>query len=414
MNASASDTPQVRRSAFAEPFFRRYFPASCFSSLGTWITRFLIGWSAWELTHSAFWVGVVSALMLLPIFVLSPLFGIVSDRINPRNGLLVTVGGQGVIAGLAGLGSYSGWFSLPWLLCLAVAVGAVTSAHTPIRLALIPRLVSRESLPSAIGSSAIIFNASRILGPAAGGWLIANASMALAFVLSMALFVGAFLILLTVRCRERSSCKEKASFFFELAAGIAYVRKHRGIKLILAFTLINGLVGRSVMELLPAISGQLLKGDANTLAILTATAGAGSIVGGFILSRQMGREQQLMNMVILSLLTGSLCLLPVHWISGVMGLAVMVGYLAMTSTVVGTGCQALAQLLVDEQYRGRVLSLWSVMAMGTPALGAFIMGAAADITGFPSVLLGFSLVSMLAVAVVYNKRHWLLQGAVQH
>ena len=92
--AGTDDNPLSHRSAWGELQYRRFFPASCFATLGSWLIRFLFGWSAWELTHSAFWVGMVAGAMLLPTFLFSPLFGIVSDRINPRNGLVVTVLGR--------------------------------------------------------------------------------------------------------------------------------------------------------------------------------------------------------------------------------------------------------------------------------------------------------------------------------
>ena len=91
----------IRRSALKEPEFKRYFPASWFSSLGSWMLRFLLGWSAWDLTESATWVGIVAALMLAPAFVLSPFFGILSDRVNPRHGLILSMVVHGVI-GLVG------------------------------------------------------------------------------------------------------------------------------------------------------------------------------------------------------------------------------------------------------------------------------------------------------------------------
>jgi len=398
-----------RRSAFGEGRFRRYFPSSCFSTLGTWITRFLLGWSAWEVTHSALWVGVVTGLMLLPTFVLSPIFGIVSDRINPRNGLLVTCSLQALVAAVAGWASALGLLSLPWLVWLATAVGAVTSAHTPIRLALIPRLVPRQALPSAIGTSAIIFNTSRILGPAAGGWLVAHASVAAAFCVSAVLFAVAVPILLSVRDIERWTQRGKTTLFAQLRAGLGYVRNHRGIRLVLALTLVNGLLGRTVLELLPALSGQLLDGDPRTLATLTALAGLGSIAGGLIVSRQSGNESRLLNMVIICLVSAALVLLPVPWLASLWALAAMVMYLSMSTTMIGTGSQALVQLLVDEDFRGRVLSLWTVLAMGAPALGAFLMGALADWLGFTRVLPGFAVAAGLAILLLYRRREWLLQ-----
>ena len=186
-------------SALNEPLFLRYFPSSCFSTIASWLIRFILGWSAWEITHSALWVGVVAGALLLPTFVLSPIFGIVSDRINPRNGLLVTVSLHGLLAGVAGLTHQLGWFDLPSLIFFATLLGAVGSAHMPIRLALIPRLVRREALPSATGYSAIIFNTSRILGPALGAWLITQTSIPMAFFTAMLLSAIAMVLLLSVR-----------------------------------------------------------------------------------------------------------------------------------------------------------------------------------------------------------------------
>lgn len=404
----ASESPR-HRSAFAEPLYRRYFVSSCFSTFAGWLLRFLLGWSAWELTESAFWVGMVASLMLLPTFVLSPIFGIVSDRINPRNGLLVTLTCQAAIAAVTALTLVLDLFSLSVLLCLAVLLGAATAAHTPIRLALMPRLVTRNALPSAIGYSAIVFNTSRIIGPAAGAGLLAVVSVDWAFLASSLLFLLTLPVMLSLRVGKLARTSASRSMRAELAAGMRYARQHRGIRLILAFTLINGLLGRTAIELLPALSGRLLNGDASTLAILTACAGVGSIVGGLIISRQSGNETRLLSIVIGSLLAGSLTLMLIYVLPGPVTVGFLVMAVGMITTMVGTGCQALAQLRVDDSFRGRVLSLWTVLAMGTPAVGAFTLGALADALGFAVSLLGFGVFGLLATLLLARKRRWLMQ-----
>jgi MFS family permease len=407
--SDASAAPQ-HRSAFAEPLFRRYFVSSCFSTFAGWLLRFLLGFSAWDLTQSAFWVGVVASLMLLPTFVLSPVFGIVSDRINPRNGLLVTLGLQGLVGLAAAATSASGVFSLGVLLGLALSLGATTSAHTPIRLSLIPRLVPRAALPSAIGYSAIIFNTSRILGPAAGAWLLAQVPSAWAFFISALLFLCTLPVMLSLRLAREVAEREPRGLGTELREGLVYARRHRGIRLILAFTLVNGLLGRTVIELLPALSGRLLAGDAATLATLTAAAGVGSIAGGLFISRQSGNERRLLGVVIASLLAGASALLLVTLASEQVAVAAVVLVLGMITTMVGTGCQALAQLRVDEAFRGRVLSLWTVLAMGSPAIGAFVLGALADRFGFRLALLGLGILGFLATLLLARRRRWLMQS----
>ena len=390
--------PSAHLSAFKSPIYRRYFPSAIFSTLGSWILRFLLGWSAWDLTHSATWVGIVAGLMLAPALVLSPLFGIVADRINPRNGLLLTISVHALLAGVAGAAVFAGVFELPVLVALALTLGIATSAHTPIRLALVPHLVPRESLPSAIGYSAIIFNTSRIIGPALGAWLLHAASPALAYVSGALLMFAALPSLLAVPVQiDNRPGSAKAGFFRELGDGLRYTRAHTTIRLVLGFTLINALLGRTVIELLPAVSGLLLAGDSATLATLTAFAGAGSILGGLVVSRQGGNVSRLFKLILVSLTLGALLVAALGWFDAVAPVAWVIAGVSFITTIAGTSNQALAQLLVDDKFRGRVLSLWTMIAMGAPAAGAIIMGGLGDIMSFPVVLLGFAVAALCAV-----------------
>jgi MFS family permease len=404
LNVSDPSALQKHQSAFTVPVFRRYFPSSCLSTLGGWIIRFLLGWSAWELTHSALWVGIVAGLMLFPAILLSPVFGVISDRINPRNGLMITVALQALIACAGGVAVLLDWYSLTWLLCLAALIGVVTSAHTPIRLALIPLLVPRAAFPSAVGYSAIIFNTSRILGPAAAAWLTTQTSIATAFFVAMGLLLAAQPFLASVSGLPERTDDGTTSLSEQFKAGLLYTRRHPGIRLVFGYTLVNALLGRTVIELLPALSGQLLRGDATTLATLTATAGVGSILGGIMMSRQRSDERRILTLLTICVAIAAICLVPVIWLQGLLSLCAIVMCLSLVTTMVGTGSQILTQLLVADDYRGRVLSLWTVLAMGAPALGVLVMGGLADKLGFPAVLPGFSLMSIAVVALLYRHR----------
>jgi MFS family permease len=389
------------RSAFASAAYRRYFPGSVCSTLGSWTLRFLMGWSAWDLTGSATWVGAVAGLMLAPALLLSPLFGIVSDRINPRNGLLLTISLHAAVAGAAGLTSLAGHFNLPALLLLATCLGVATSAHTPIRLALVPTLVPRESLPSAIGYSATLFNTSRILGPALGAWLLTLGSSAAAYAIAAVLMLLALPFVVGIPGRQRRPGEaHEGGFFQQLMAGLHYTRAHREIRLVFGFVLINAMLGRAVIELLPALSGQLLAGDATTLATLTAAAGAGAVAGGLIVSRQSGRQERLFKLMRWSLTAGAFLVGSLAWQDDILVFAAIITLVSMITTVSGTTSQALAQLLVDEQYRGRVLSLWTMIAMGAPAAGALTLGLLADWLSFPIALLAFASAALVALVAL--------------
>ena len=341
--------------------------------------------------------------MLLPTFLFSPLFGIVSDRINPRNGLVVTVLAHGLVAALAGAADALAVLTLPALVALAVLLGAATSAHTPIRLALIPLLVQRGALPSAIGYSAMIFNTSRIIGPALGAWLVAAFSLSAGFLVATCLCLASLPSLLGIKGVRDMQGDKSESFLVALRAGFAYALSHRAIRLVLGLTLLNGALGRTLLELLPAFSGQLLDGSAETLATLSATAGAGAIVGGLFVSRLGGEQGGIIRLVLLCLAVAAGCLLAVQWLAGLLQFSALVLVLSMMTTVAGTGSQALAQLIVDEAYRGRVLSLWTMLAMGTPAIGAVAVGALAQLWGFPLVAAGTAALALLGLVLLRNR-----------
>lgn len=392
------------RTALASPQFRRYYAASSCSTFGLWIMRFVLGWTAWSLTESAFWVGLVSGAMLAPTFVLSPVFGVVADRIRLRSGLVATTVSQGCIGLMAATAYWLNWLSIEWLLVLALGKGMITAAHQPLRLSMMPRLIARELLPSGIGLSAMMFNSSRILGPAVGAGLLTVSSTGVVFGASALLFFLASALLLRLPSLPPEPRHNPKTLAHDLSAGVQSAWSSPAIRLILLLVLVNGLHGRSLIELLPAVSGQLLDGGAATLALLTGLAGVGSILGGLLMSRQRGSERRLLRLVYASLLLGALVLIPVYWWQQLWALSAMIFALSLFLTVVGTGCQALVQLLVEDQFRGRILSLWTVIAMGAPALGAFVMGALADWLGFDRVLVVFSVLVIGCTLVLLRYR----------
>jgi predicted MFS family arabinose efflux permease len=312
------------------------------------------------------------------------------------------------IALVGGLSVLYGHYSLTTLLILALAMGVGLSGHTPMRLALIPLLVGRDALPSAVGLSAMTFNSARIVGPAIGAWIISIAGSGEAYLLSMAMFSVSLGILVTLHGIGRREPKPREPFLQQFRAGLSYVYSHPGLRLIFAFTVVNGLLGRTVIELLPAVSGQLIGGDSGDLAVLTAFAGAGSIGGGLIVSRQRAKLPRLLLLITGALVIGALVLLGLRLAVSLWPLCAAVALLALTTTMCGTGAQTLTHLSVAEDYRGRVLSLWTVLAMVAPAIGVFVTGALADWLGFVGVLATIGAVGLVVILMLYARRRALL------
>ncbi len=395
---------QIHRSALADQRFRRYYPASWFSSLGAWLLRFLLGWSAWELTHSATWVGIVGALMLAPALLLSPWFGILSDRVNPQRGLQLSMILHNVIALAGALTTYWDLYDRVALPLLATTLGIATSLHSPMRLAMVPLLVAREALPSAVGYSAMSFNIARMIGPALGAMLVAQVDTVAAWLTAMVLFSVSFwrLSLLTVELNRPVSAE--TSYLSQFMEGARHLTQRADLRLLLALTALNGLLGRTLIELLPALSGQILNGGSSELAILVAMAGLGSVLGGLLVSRQAADLGRLLLLVCMAIALSSATLVILRNLSDVVSLAIWVSWLSVATTVAGTGCQTLIQLSTLPDFRGRVMSVWTMLAMGAPALGAAVLGAGADGFGFDWVSTVAGILGMCLVAIFYARR----------
>ena len=254
-------------------------------------------------------------------------------------------------------------------------------------------------MPSAIGYSAITFNTSRILGPALGAGLLQSGSALVAYLSAAALMFCALPFLFWIKGRHRDQrTGTSGSFIEELRDGLRYTRDHSSIRLVLGFTLVNALLGRTVIELLPAVSGVLLSGDSATLATLTACAGVGSILGGLVVSRQGGGEARLFRLMAYCLASGAFFVAALGWLQGLQLVAALIGAISLITTIAGTTNQALAQLMVDEEYRGRGAQFVDHDSHGsTGRAGALLMGWLADLFHFPAVLSGFGLLALLAV-----------------
>jgi predicted MFS family arabinose efflux permease len=176
--------------------------------------------------------------------------------------------------------------------------------------------------------------------------------------------------------------------------------------------MVNGLLGRTVIELLPALNGFLLGAGSSELATLTASAGVGSIVGGLVLTRQHADNSRLFHLVSLSVSLAALLLLTLEIATDLWRLAFLILLLSLFTTVAGTACQTITQLSVHEDYRGRVVSLWTLAAMGSPAFGAALIGALAEVWGFISVLVFTGIAGVIVMAWLYTRRRRLASLSV--
>ena len=367
-------------SALSNRNFLLYLAGSTVSLHGLWVYRVALGWFAWQLTGSELWVGIVAFTQFAPAVVFGPLFGVLADRFDRRKAsILINTGSVLNMLVLSSL-TFLGKVDISVLAATSFVQGVLDGAHTPVRMSLVPGLVNREQLQSAIASASISFNVSRFVGPAIAGFVIAGWGVGTAFAVNSVSYlaiVGAVL-LVTVRPRTERS-KTPGNLWSELMDGVRYTLSHPTIRALLITVAMASVLCRGALEMLPAFADVVYDGGASALAILTSAVGAGSIATGLVLARNTAWLSA--GVIRVSVIIAGL-LIVVFGANNQFWIAIpTIVLLGVSLSLVGVGSQILIQTLVDDDIRGRVSSLWGMIAFGGTAFGSLIVGSASSAYG---------------------------------
>lgn len=368
--------------ALAQPNCRIYFGGSLLAWTGMWMQRVAVGWIAWELTESTFWIGLVAFADLVPAVVVSPLAGAIADRADR---LRLTVGTQ--LANIAqamllAILAASHLLDIHVLVLLALLQGMTGAFAQPARQAMVPSLVPRELLASAVALNSLTFNLARVLGPGIAGPLIV-AIGPIPTVLANALFctfATATLLLLKIDPAERVGHAPSRSLWAETIEGFTYAARHPGIGPLFLYAALLGVLVRPFQELLPAYADQVFGRGAEGLAWLTGTVGFGALVMGLVVAGQA----HVVGLSRRAVLSGAAMTVSVLGFAATANFAL--GLLACLAagaamTVHGISAQTLAQYGAEGHVRGRMMALWGLIVRACPALGAVLLGTVAEWTG---------------------------------
>ncbi|PWS34015.1 MFS transporter [Falsiroseomonas bella] len=361
---------------------RIFFGGSMVAWTGLWMQRIAVSWLAWELTGSAFWVGMVAFCDLAPAVVISPLAGAVADRVDRvKLAIWTQVAIALQAAAVAGI-TASGHMTIGILLALEVLSGIAGSFAQPARQTLMPGIVPRADLPAAVAANSLTFAVARFVGPAIAGPVIAAFGVVPAIAANAVgyLISGLSLLMLNVAVAERRGHAGKGGIWADVADGVRYAARHAGLGPLLLYAAITAMLLRGVQEVLPPYVERIYGLGAESLAILTACFGVGALVAGLWVAGR-GKLAGTTRLAVWSGLaqagatagfvaTG---FFPLGMLS-----AALIGAFA---SVQGITVQTLIQSATDAIYRGRMLSLWGLITRACPALGALALGAAGEAFG---------------------------------
>lgn len=387
-------------SALGNQNFRTYLIGSTVSLHGLWIFRVALAWYAWTLTGSEAWVGVIAFTQFAPALIFGPLFGVIADRFERRKLSVILNSGSSLNMLVLAICSFAGLIDI-WILALfSVIQGILDGSHTPVRMALVPGIVEREELSSAIASTSIAFNVSRVIGPAISGLIIASLGVSWAFAVNSLSYLAIVIAVsvIAIRPRTRRSTVEAANAWRELKHGIRYVLNHSMIRTLLLLTALGTLFGRGALEMMPAVADAILARGSSGLAAMTSAVGAGAVLMGLVLAR--GAAWLDVPAIRLTLAAGSVIIVLFGASSSFLLSLVAVCLLGVTLSLAGVGSQILIQSHVDDDVRGRVSSLWGMIAFGGTAIGGLVIGLIADGLGLRVTLIGAGLICFVGTLFV--------------
>ncbi|MBX3030682.1 MAG: MFS transporter [Chloroflexi bacterium] len=389
--------------------FRLFYSGQLISLIGTWMQAVAQDWLVLELTNDPLALGLVAAAQFLPVMILGLFGGVVADVIPKRIGLLVTQVSAATIALVLGLLVLDGHVQVWHVMVMAILLGTVNAFDMPIRQSFVVEMVGRSDVASAVALNSAAFNAARIVGPALAGLLIGIIGIAPLFLLNAASYLVVIAGYLMMDVRQLAPVahahleRSVRAVADSLVEGLRYVRATPVI--LLSIVLVGGIsmLALNFPVLGPLAARDLLGGGADTYGFMMASAGVGSLVSALTLA--FGGRATLKRVFLGGMLVG-LAVAGVGLSSLVPVTVLLMMVVGWSTVAIGATTNTIIQLNVPDALRGRVMSVYTTVFVGTTPVGSILAGGAASRIGVAATLLfaGVATVAMTLLAIVWAVR----------
>ncbi len=373
---------EVTRHPLREPAFRALWSANVISNVGVWMQTVGGAWLMTTLTTDALPVALMQTATTLPAFLVGLPAGSLADRVDRRRLLLVTQGWMlctvSLLAVLTLLGAMNPWL----LLGLTFALGTGSTINAPTWQALLPDIVKRAQMPTAISMNSAGYNIARAVGPAIGGFVVAAVGPAATYALNAVAFLGTLTLVFRFRTPPRLEKSDLAreGFARTILTGVQYAWRERPQRLVLARSVIWIVCASALWGLLPLVARRELSLEATGYGFLVTCVGVGAVAGSFALPtlrRGWSTNRLLMAAVVvfaaLLLVLAWIHFLPLIW------LMLALGGAAWTGT--NQSFQIAVQMSAPGWVRARAIAAYLLTFQGGLAIGSAIWGTIAERAG---------------------------------
>jgi MFS family permease len=400
----ASTSPQLEHistfSALRNYDFRLYFFGQLVSVTGTWMQGIAQGFLVYQLTQSEAWLGIVACAAGLAVILLAPFSGVIVDRFPRRPLLMTTQTVQMLLAFVLFALTITQTVQVWHIVVLAFILGATNAIDFPARQTFLLEIVGRDQLKSSIALSVIINNVTRIVGPTLAGVALVSIGVAWCFLLNGLSYVAVLFTMGIMHVPNRIPRKDtQSNALAELKDGLVYARDNREVTRLLVLALIISTFIIPLVQMLPAFASDILFSPDKGYAALSVAQGVGAVIGALVITQLSNRFGYWRVLTIFAVMSGVMMgvfafqtqLLLAVPLLGVMWFFVLTGYICINT---------LLQSIVPNEYRGRVLALYTITFTGITPFATLIMGLIANVIGLPTAIALYALITVLCVVGV--------------
>jgi Bacterial protein of unknown function (DUF894). len=383
--------------------YRLFFSGQSLSLIGTWIQRIAIPWLVYRLTGSAFLLGAVGFAGQIPTFIIAPFAGVLTDRWNRYQILIVTQILSMLQALTLAILFFTNTIQVWNILLLSIILGCINAFDTPARQSFVVEMVEdKNDLGNAIALNSSMFNGARLIGPSVAGVLIATLGEGACFLINGISYIFVVTSLLMMKIKPQDKKKKQSDTLKELKEGFTYTFGFAPIKSIILLLALISLMGMPYSVLIPVFAKDIFHGGSHVFGFLMAATGVGALISAIHLASRrsiLGLEK----MIPLAASVFGLGLVAFS-LSRSFPLSVVLMVITGSGMMMQTASSnTILQTIADDDKRGRVMSFYTMAVMGTAPFGSLMAGSMASLISAPGTLI-FGGIACTIGAILFAKR----------
>ncbi len=393
-----STTQAESHSALAVPAFRNWLIASVISNIGSWMQIVAQGWLVLQLTNSPFYLGLVGLVRAIPTIAFSLIGGVLADRFDRRRILVVTQSVAGLSSCLLAVLTWTGIVTVWHILAIGFVSSVFFAVDNPTRQAIVPDLVGKERVTSAVGLNSAAWNGAAIVGPSVAGVLLTIMSAAGLFLINGLSYLAVIVVVITLpHLPQRPLGRRSAAG--QLADGVRYIAASRVVWGLLALIAVPSVLARPYVQLMPIFARDILDRGSAGYGLLMAASGIGALVGALVTASLGAHRRRGPLLLIVAFALGAALIAFAESSSFALSMC-LAAVLGGTSTLMMSLTNSLLQGIVPDDMRGRVLSVYTLIAGGLMPLGSMVLGSAGAAIGVPLAVTIGGVVTILTTLVI--------------